>query len=332
VTETSTTVEAASLTTPSSPPASSNVAARTKPRKRRVNPLALVALALRAAERVSPALAARLAGPLMFRTQRPPELVRRLHQGVPGVCSTLRVGKADVAITRHGSAGPVVLLIHGWNGFGAQLAAFVPPLIEAGFQVITFDAPGHGDSSGHESSLVHFADALDAVTNSIAAAGSIAGVIAHSFGCAGTAFALDRRVTGRTAGAAALSGARLVFIASPIDIHDFSKSFAAALGLGDRTRDSLDRIIERRLGVPLSELDSLRIAGRVRAPLLIIHDEDDRAVPVSSGHQLAAAWPGSELALTRGLGHNRILRDGPTIARALAFLTGAAPERLATPA
>jgi pimeloyl-ACP methyl ester carboxylesterase len=309
------------------------VTARSGKRRRRVDPLAVLVPVLRAAERVSPRLAARLAFPLMFRTQRPPAVLRKLQGAAPGVRSTLRVGKGRVAVTRWGNAGPVVLLVHGWNGFAAQLSAFVAPLLAAGFQVVAFDAPGHGDSSGNESSLVHFADALDAVAQSVAPDGRIAGIVAHSFGCAGAAFALDRRATGRIARTGAdLSDARLVFIASPIDIHDFSRGFAAALGLGDETRVSLERLLERRLGVPLSELDSLLIARRVRAPLLIIHDEDDRAVPVSAGRQLASAWPHSELVVTHGLGHNRILRDPATIRRSLDFLTAAGAELLAAPA
>ena len=39
-----------------------------------------------------------------------------------------------------------VYLVHGWGGRGAQFAAMVPPLVEAGHRVVMFDAPAHGDS------------------------------------------------------------------------------------------------------------------------------------------------------------------------------------------
>jgi hypothetical protein len=50
--------------------------------------------------------------------------------------------------------GPRVLLVHGWEGRGAQLGPLVEPLTAAGFRVFVFDAPGHGDSraSAHPSS------------------------------------------------------------------------------------------------------------------------------------------------------------------------------------
>src|SRR5205085_10246750 len=44
--------------------------------------------------------------------------------------------------------GPTILLVHGWEGRGAQLGALVEPLVDAGFSVLTFDGPAHGDSSG----------------------------------------------------------------------------------------------------------------------------------------------------------------------------------------
>jgi hypothetical protein len=55
---------------------------------------------------------------------------------------------------------PRVLLVHGWEGRGSQLAAFVEPLTMAGFRVVTFDAPAHGDSPGARSSFFHFAHAI----------------------------------------------------------------------------------------------------------------------------------------------------------------------------
>ncbi len=203
-------------------------------------------------------------------------------------------------------------------GYAAQLGAFVEPLLAAGFRVVAFDAPGHGDSGGAESSLVHFADALETVVARVTEGAPLAGIIAHSFGGAAVVFALSRK-DGLAATAASLAQARLVFIAAPIDIHDFACSFSAALGLGEATRGELDRIIERRLGRPLDELDALRAARGLRAPLLVIHDEEDRAVPVSAGRSLAGAWPGAGLHVTRGLGHGRILRHAGTIERAVAF-------------
>ena len=54
--------------------------------------------------------------------------------------------------------------------------------------------------------------------------------------------------------------------------------------------------------------------------VLVLHDEDDEIVPYLEGEAIAAAWPGAVLHGTRGLGHNRMLRDAGVIRTAVAFL------------
>ena len=131
---------------------------------------------------VSPVLAAKLAVRAMFRTRRRPgadwergvvERAERLVvQGPMGALAVQRWGK-----------GPLVVLVHGWNGRGSQLGAFVEPLLQAGFQVVAFDAPGHGASAGSTSSLVDFANAFDAVVDAVKPfLQPLHGVVAHSMG------------------------------------------------------------------------------------------------------------------------------------------------------
>ena len=88
---------------------------------------------------------------------------------------------------RWGISGPVVLLVHGWEGRGAQLGAFIAPLLERGFRVVTFDGPGHGVSEGNRSSLVELSWA---VADAARAFGPFHGAVAHSAGAAATTLAL----------------------------------------------------------------------------------------------------------------------------------------------
>jgi predicted alpha/beta-fold hydrolase len=57
-------------------------------------------------------------------------------------------------------AGPTVLMVHGWNGRGAQLGAFAPELVHAGFRVVTFDTPAHGRSPGRATNLPEISEAI----------------------------------------------------------------------------------------------------------------------------------------------------------------------------
>lgn len=51
--------------------------------------------------------------------------------------------------------GPVVILVHSWEGQGAEFAIMAQQLAEQGFRAIALDVTGHGESSG---TLVSFRD------------------------------------------------------------------------------------------------------------------------------------------------------------------------------
>jgi pimeloyl-ACP methyl ester carboxylesterase len=269
---------------------------------------------------LSPGLAAELAAVAMFRTTRhrpasfEVELQARAEQ--------LRVESphGPIAALRWGQ-GPLAVLVHGWNGRGTQLGAFVEPLVEAGYQVVAFDAPGHGGSAGNTSSMVRFADAFDAVVGATRPFFQpLSAVIAHSVGGAAVTYALSRS---RERDEPGRGSPRLAFIAPPIDVRDFVLTVSGELGLSAKTRGALEDVLERRVGLRMEDLHAARLAKSMTSPLLVVHDEQDRAVPIESGEQLAQAWPGALLKKTNGLGHSRILRDPATIATVVAYLKGA---------
>jgi pimeloyl-ACP methyl ester carboxylesterase len=211
-----------------------------------------------------------------------------------------------------GREGPRVLLVHGWEGRGAQLGALAAPLVSRGYRVVTFDAPAHGDSPGRTASIVHFARAIRAVAK---AYGPLEAIISHSMGGASTAWAL-------TSGPLAN---RVVMICPPIDVRDFTRQLSEALSLGETVRARVEARLARRLGVAPEQLHVETLAARMTTPLLLVHDEDDREVHIRCSERIAASWPGAELIRTRGLGHRRILKDPAVIAAAVRFVAAVKP-------
>lgn len=203
--------------------------------------------------------------------------------------------------------GPAVLLVHGWEGRGSQLGRLVAPLLQRGLRVVTFDGPGHGDGPRVPTSIV---DLSRAVTHVAERLGPLHGLVAHSVGGAATtlSFAHKRLAT------------RLAFVAPPHSAARYTQGFAQLFGMGEPTREGLVRRLEARYGIPMEDLDTLRIAPRMRVPLFVAHDEDDKEVPVTAGRALADAWPGAQLLVTRGLGHRKILRAKEVVEAVVAFV------------
>jgi len=204
---------------------------------------------------------------------------------------------------------PAVLLAHGWGGHAAQMRAFVQPLLSAGYRVIAYDQPAHGLSEGRLTGLPDFAGAIGAVA---AWHGNVRHVIAHSLGGVAAALALTKGV----------SLERAVLISPPSDLVGYSRRFARWLWIPERVRRAMQAAIEERFGVRWSDFELPRIAPRLRAPALVIHDRDDSMVPWTQGAALAQAWPGARLLSTEGLGHGRILEHPQVTRAALDFITG----------
>lgn len=273
-------------------------------------------------------VAARLGESLMFRTMRRQRPAEEQEVLAAGRAFQVPSSYGPLAAWRWGE-GPMVLLMHGWNGRGSQLGAFVEPLVRAGFGVITLDAPGHGDSPGHRSSMLDLASAIEATVDAVRPIGApFHGVIAHSLGGPATILASHRTLHAaetsleRGQRDARLPFRRFAFVAPPIDVRDFVRGFSARVGFAPPMQDVLQQRIEARFATRLADLYAPELAREFDAPLLVVHDTHDKEVPVDRGRALAAAWPGARIEETSGLGHVRILRDERVVERIVRFIQG----------
>src|SRR3954462_3212616 len=218
--------------------------------------------------------------------------------------------RRSIATWRWGSRdAPAVLLAHGWGGHAAQMRAFVFPLLSAGYRVIAFDQPAHGVSEGRLTGLPDFADVLAEVAWHH---GEVEAVIAHSMGGAAAALAIAR----------GLGVKRVVTIGASLDVSFFSQQFARWYWIPQRVLSAMQSAVEERFGMRWSDLDMAKLAPRLSASALVIHDRGDRLVPWQKGASFARHWPGARLFPTRGLGHRRVLDDERVTALAAEFITG----------
>ena len=244
------------------------------------------------------------------------------HDGVPeprAAVERRRVpyGNGWVAVHAWGN-GPTVLLLHGWGGATRSMGAYVDPLVDAGFRVVAYDAPAHGASDGIRTNLI---DCTGAALQVGLAFGPLHGILAHSFGASTAALAMRHGLTTR----------RAVFLGPPVSIVDLSMELGVRLGLSRHVCDLMAARLARRLRFEWTELRTDRLVEQLDAPLLVVHDEEDRTVPWTHGAAIARAAPRGRLVTTKGLGHRGLLRDERVIRRATGFLAlveGAKPRRV----
>jgi pimeloyl-ACP methyl ester carboxylesterase len=193
------------------------------------------------------------------------------------------------------------------------MTPLVAPLLRAGFGVVAHDAPAHGESPGRSASIPAFADAIGRVAGEV---GPLFGAIAHSMG--GAAFSL--------AAARGLAARRAVFVGPPSDAAVWFHGFVRWLSLPPSAEPALRARVEAIAGERLDRLNSAVLGPRMRVPLLVLHDRQDREVPLEDGERVAREAVDGRLVVTEGLGHRRILRDPGVAEQAVRFLAGGLGE------
>lgn len=204
---------------------------------------------------------------------------------------------------------PRVLLAHGWSSYALRFLPWVRALREAGYAVVAFDQPGHGNSDAGRCTLACFACTLRRVAERY---GPFEAIVAHSMGGTAAMLALAEGIVAR----------RVVLIAPAADPDAATTRFARRVGLVDGIVPRIQRHLEVQTGVTVRELTAHLRVRSLAAPALVIHDLADAEVPWEEGESYARHWPGARLLSTEGFGHSRIVNDPATIAAGLRFLRG----------
>jgi hypothetical protein len=291
-----------------------------RPSKRPAPPLPLALRAARAGFRVigphAPALASSYAERLFLTARRHRRPVWEAQALATAERFAVPHAGRLLPAWRWGSGASTVLLVHGWEGRGSQLARLAEALVRRGLSVVTFDVPGHGDAPAGRSSVVDHARAIASVARHL---GRLHAVVGHSVGGAAALFATRL----------GLRADRLALIAPPISPERFAAGFGAMLGLDATIQQGMVTRLERRYGLRMEELNVRADAARFDRPLLVVHDVGDRIVPFGDGEAIAHAAPAGTLVSTHGLGHHRVLRAPAVLDAVVPFVAEGAQAEAA---
>lgn len=213
----------------------------------------------------------------------------------------------SVVVYHYGKGEKKVLLVHGWSGRGTQLFKIADALIDKGYGVISFDAPGHGKSEGNESMMLEFIECILALEKKY---GSFEYAIGHSLGGMAIINALKKGFKTK----------KIVTIGSGDKIADIIKDFMNQLQLKPTLAPKLTAHFENILKEKMSDYDSYRVIQNFDIPHLIIHDKDDLEVGVYCGENIHKYSKNSTLFLTEGLGHRKILGSDDVIEQINKFI------------
>jgi len=272
-----------------------------------------------AASALSPELGARAALSAFFAT-RPRMTVHDRDSATHARArrGTVRVRGLDLVTYEWGHGDQTVLIAHGWRGRASQFATLVRDLTYEGFHVVAFDAPAHGDSPGRRTDLRDWVTAIEQLQ---LVHGRFRMIVGHSLGALAALTAVRGGVTVGSVATVSGAGTPAAYMAE----------FSTAMGLDAATRRHFDDAFRRRIGEDEAsftrhyDADANPLPAGI--PLLVVHDEGDRQLPVDWSERLFDAHRArARFVRTRGSGHSRILVSDPVLDALVGLAIGGLEE------
>ena len=207
------------------------------------------------------------------------------------------------------SNGRKVLICHGFDSYSYKFERYILPLTEKGFEVLAFDAPAHGLSSGKTINALLYSEMIVEIT---ALYGFFTAIIAHSFGGLAAGLAIEKLCQNRPE--------RLVLIAPATETTRSVTDFGRYLRLSKKLKEALENLIIQIGGKPASWYSVARIVQSIKIPTLWLHDAEDTITPYEDmRHLTKLSLPHVEFIITKGLGHS-LYRDDAVASRIIDFV------------
>lgn len=215
--------------------------------------------------------------------------------------------KKKVMVYTYGYSKKKVLIVHGWSGRGTQFYQLADKILENQMMLITFDAPAHGLSTGKTTLMNEFIETINQLESKF---GPFEAAIGHSFGGMSLLNAI----------ASGLKIKKLVTIGADDSVTEIMKNFVEKIELKPIIILKLKNLYKKKYGIDIHSFSSHIVAKKVTIPTLVIHDSEDKYVPVSSAFIIRQNLEKGVLLITNGLGHHKIFKDNQVIQRIINFI------------
>ena len=259
---------------------------------------------------VSPSLTTKFAAKLFTTPIRHKLPKRELHMERESVQKSIVVTEIqkEIVVYEYGKSNKKILLVHGWSGRGTQLVKIADELLKLGYMTISFDAPAHGKSKGNSSIMIEFIASILEIEKQY---GPFEFAVGHSLGGMSVLNAIKQNLQVKKA----------VIIGSGDIIQDIIDDFICKLQLRPEYGIKLRNHFEAKFGGKMDDYSAYKAAEKTEIPVLVIHDKDDDDVSVKAAYNIQKHLKQSEIMITEGLGHRKILGDEAVIQKIREFIS-----------
>ncbi len=202
-----------------------------------------------------------------------------------------------------------ILLIHGWEGQAGNFVDIIKELLQNEYYVISFDAPSHGFSSKGTTSLFEFSD----LVGKMIIDNACKKLISHSFGGVATTYALFRNKE--------VNIDKYLLLTTPDKFSQRIDDVGKAVGITQKVKTILIKKLENELNIKVTDANVSNYVQEINVKkALIIHDKNDRVIPIEQSKNVYENWDVCRFQEIEGTGHFRILRDKSVAKSILHFM------------
>lgn len=202
-----------------------------------------------------------------------------------------------------------ILLVHGWEGQAGNFSDLILRLIKENYTIISFDGPSHGFSSKGETSVFEFSELVGEMIQKF----KVNKLISHSFGGVATTFALQNNPD--------IAIDKYLLLTTPDKFSERINDISEKVGITEKVKNKLIHKLENELNIDVQSMNVSDIANSLNVKkALIIHDKNDRVIPVAQSENINRNWDNCTLKVIEGTGHFRILRTDFVIEDVVEFM------------
>jgi esterase/lipase len=203
-----------------------------------------------------------------------------------------------------------VLIVHGFNSSVAKFDRYIRPLVNKGYEVLAFDAPAFGYSTGKKLNALVFRDMIIAIHEKY---GPVKSFMGHSFGGLAISLAMEKIKHDEDY--------RVALIAPATETTTAVDFFFSFMKLNENIRREFEGLILQAEQKTYHWYSVSRAVENIKASILWCHDEDDNMTPWKDAQKVMDHnHRHIEFILTKGLGHRRIYRDNKVSKAIIGFL------------
>ncbi|WP_158974181.1 alpha/beta fold hydrolase [Cellulophaga sp. L1A9] len=205
---------------------------------------------------------------------------------------TISTEGVDLQTYKWKGSKETVLLLHGWESNVYRWRNLIAFLQKEDYDIIAFDAPGQGYSSGSILNVPLYT----LCTEKIIATHNPKYIIGHSMGGMTMMYNQYKHPDN--------SIQKFISLGSPSELSEIVDDYQNLLKFNSVVKNSLNNYFKHNFNFTIDEFSIAEFSRNITKKGLIIHDEFDKIAPYSAAERIHKNWKNSRLIKTQGLGHS----------------------------